>query len=241
MSEPAPVLRLCGLRKSFRSPEGDLQPIVDLEKFEIARAEQVALAGASGTGKTTLLHLIAGILEADAGTIEVAGADLSRMSESARDRHRARHIGYVFQTFLLLQGYSALENVLLAQMFGAGADEPRARALLERVGLRDRLRHRPAQLSVGQQQRVAVARALACSPDLVLADEPTGNLDPLRARDALGLLRDTCREQGAALLIVSHDRDVLASFERVHDLAKLNRASQGVPGTAHHVAAEGVR
>ncbi|TAJ24403.1 MAG: ABC transporter ATP-binding protein [Planctomycetota bacterium] len=226
MSVPAPVLRIQGLRKSFRTPDGETQPILELDSFELAPGEQVALAGASGTGKTTLLHVIAGILTADAGAIELAGADLARLSESARDRHRALHLGYVFQTFLLLQGYSALENVLLAQLFGAGADDARARALLERVGLGPRMHYRPAQLSVGQQQRVAVARALAGKPSLVLADEPTGNLDPARAKEALALLCDTCREQGAALLVVSHDRDVLASFARVHDLAELNRAGR---------------
>jgi putative ABC transport system ATP-binding protein len=232
MSAPAPALRIYGLRKAFRAPDGEFQPILELAAFEVRAGEQVALAGASGTGKTTLLHLIAGILTADAGAIELAGTDLTRLAESARDRHRALHLGYVFQTFLLLQGYSALENVLLAQMFGAGADESRARALLERVGLAERMHYRPAQLSVGQQQRVAVARALAGRPSLVLADEPTGNLDPARAKEALALLRDTCREQGAALLVVSHDRDVLASFERVHDLAELNRAGHAAVGGA---------
>ncbi|MBM3976680.1 MAG: ABC transporter ATP-binding protein [Planctomycetes bacterium] len=228
MSPSPHVLHLAGLRKSFRSPDGSVQPILDIDSFALAPGEQVALAGASGTGKTTLLHVIAGILTADSGVIELAGTDLARLSEAARDRHRALHLGYVFQTFLLLQGYSALENVLLAQMFGAGADERRARELLDRVGLGDRIHHRPAQLSVGQQQRVAVARALAGKPSLVLADEPTGSLDPTRARDALALLCDACREQGAALLVVSHDRDVLARFERVHDLAELNRAGRAV-------------
>lgn len=236
MAPSAPVLRIRELRKSFHAPDGEIQPILELATFELAPGEQVALAGASGTGKTTLLHVIAGILTADAGTIELAGTDLAQLSEGARDRHRALHLGYVFQTFLLLQGYSALENVLLAQMFGAGADGARARALLERVGLAERMHYRPAQLSVGQQQRVAVARALAGKPSLVLADEPTGNLDPTRAKEALALLRDTCREQNAALLVVSHDREVLASFERVHDLAELNRA-----GRADAAGARGAR
>src|SRR5690606_33803378 len=139
-------------------------------------------------------------------------------------RQRARKIGYIFQTFNLLQGLSVLENVLLGMAFGAGVDRSRARALLARVGLGDRLNHRPGQLSTGQQQRVAVARALANQPRLVLADEPTGSLDPANAREALALIRDVCREQAAALLLVSHDEQTLAGFETVIDIRELNRA-----------------
>jgi ABC-type lipoprotein export system ATPase subunit len=133
-------------------------------------------------------------------------------------------LGYVFQTFNLLQGYTALENVLLGMMFGAGRDNDYAKALLERVGLADRMHYRPRQLSVGQQQRVAVARALANKPKLVLADEPTGNLDHKHAREALELIREICGENGAALLLVSHDRDIIAQFDHVHEFADLNRA-----------------
>jgi ABC-type lipoprotein export system ATPase subunit len=138
----------------------------------------------------------------------------------------------VFQTFNLLQGFSALENVALGMMFGKGEDDGFARALLERVGLKDHLRHKPAQLSVGQQQRVAVARALANRPGLVLADEPTGNLDHVRSAEALKLIRELCRENGATLLLVSHDRGVLGQFERVEKLRELNRAGglRGVSG-----------
>jgi ABC-type lipoprotein export system ATPase subunit len=125
----------------------------------------------------------------------------------------------------LLQGYSALENVMLGMLFGPGIDRERARALLERVGLGHRLHYRPAQLSIGQQQRVAVARALANHPKLVLADEPTGNLDQRHAGEALALIREVCREQNAALLLVSHDPAVLSAFDRVEDLAQLNRAA----------------
>jgi putative ABC transport system ATP-binding protein len=128
----------------------------------------------------------------------------------------------VFQTFNLLEAYSALENVLLAMHFGGKVDEPLARQLLERVGLADRLEHRPSQLSVGQRQRVAVARALANRPSLVLADEPTGNLDPGNAGEALALIREVCDESGAALLLVSHDDSILAGFERREDLEKIN-------------------
>src|SRR5205814_992089 len=134
--------------------------------------------------------------------------------------------GYIFQTFNLLQGYTCLENVLLGMSFGAGADRAFAEQMLKRVGLSERLRHRPRQLSTGQQQRVAVARALANRPKLVLADEPTGNLDHKNSGEALALIRETCRELGAALLIVSHDREVLAQFENVQQLDKINQIPQ---------------
>jgi putative ABC transport system ATP-binding protein len=149
---------------------------------------------------------------------------MTKLSEAGRDRLRAQSIGYVFQTFNLLQGYTALENVLLGMMFGKGTDTARAQATLDRVGLTSRMGYRPRQLSVGQQQRVALARALANHPKLVLADEPTGNLDPHHAREALALVRDICRENGAALLLVSHDEGVLAQFERAVDFRDINVA-----------------
>jgi putative ABC transport system ATP-binding protein len=213
------------LKKSFRSPDGELMTIVDVAEFRLGNGEQIALRGMSGSGKTTLLNLIAGILTADTGRVFVAGREVTALSESQRDRVRAESIGYVFQTFNLLQGFTALENVMLGMMFGRGADAKVAAALLERVGLGARLHHKPRQLSVGQQQRVAVARALANHPRLVLADEPTGNLDPRHAREALALIRDVCHEQGAALLLVSHDQEALSKFSRIDELSHINRAA----------------
>jgi ABC-type lipoprotein export system ATPase subunit len=222
-------LEIEGLLKAYTNPDGGHQPVIDVPSFQLAEGEQIALRGGSGSGKTTLLNLIAGLLRPDAGRILLAGIDLVRLSESARDSHRARTLGYVFQTFHLLEGYDALENVLLGMAFGPGAEPARARELLRRVGLADRMRHRPRQLSVGQQQRVAVARALANRPKLVLADEPTGNLDPARAQEAIELIRECCREAGAALLCVSHDPAILQHFERVESMSAINRAGL-VPG-----------
>jgi ABC-type lipoprotein export system ATPase subunit len=218
------LLSIAALQKSFVSPDGERRMIVDVAAFELAAGQQLALRGESGSGKTTFLHLIAGILAADRGSIRLAGVDLTALSESRRDRARAQSIGYIFQTFNLLQGYSCLENVLLGMSFGPGADSARAVAMLERVGLGHRLHHYPRQLSTGQQQRVAVARALANRPKLVLADEPTGNLDHKNGREALALIRETCRENGAALLLVSHDPQVLAAFEEMQDFGALNLA-----------------
>jgi ABC-type lipoprotein export system ATPase subunit len=220
-----PLLEISQLKKSFTAPDGGRHTVVDIEEFTLPEKAQVALAGESGSGKTTFLNLVAGILKPDSGTIRLAGEEMSALSEAQRDRLRARRIGYIFQTFNLLQGHTVLENVLLGMAFGAGEDRARAEALLKRVGLEQRLHHKPRQLSVGQQQRVAVARALANRPQLVLADEPTGNLDHANARAALALIREACAENGAALLLVSHDREVLGQFESVQDLAKLNRAA----------------
>jgi len=218
------ALAVEGLRKAYVAPDGERMPILDVAELRLAEGAQVALRGRSGSGKTTLLNLIAGVLRADAGRITVAGFEITALPEAGRDRVRADCLGYVFQTFNLLQGLTALENVLLPMMLRGGGDRARAAALLERVGMKDRLAYRPRQLSVGQQQRVAVARALANRPKLVLADEPTGNLDEQHAGEALRLLRDVCRENGAALLVVSHDARVLGQFERVLDLKELNRA-----------------
>ena len=222
------ILIVQHLIKRYRSPDGVEAAVVDVPRFSLDAGQHVALRGASGSGKTTFLNLIAGILRADSGEISVSGESTTGRSEAGRDLVRARHIGYVFQTFNLLQGYTALENVLLGMMFGPGPDPQFARTLLDRVGLRDRANYRPRQLSVGQQQRVALARAVANRPRLVLADEPTGNLDPHHATESLRTMRELCAETGAALLLVSHDPIVLEQFDDVREFSEINRAAVGV-------------
>jgi putative ABC transport system ATP-binding protein len=219
-----PLLEISQLRKSFVAPDGATHAIIDVPAFTLEEKAQVALSGESGLGKTTFLHLIAGILNPDAGSIKLAGREVANLPEAQRDRLRAMTVGYIFQTFNLLPAFTCLENVLLGMSFGRGAERPFAEALLRRVGLGHRLDHYPRQLSTGQQQRVAVGRALANRPRLVLADEPTGNLDHANGRAALRLIRETCAENGAALLLVSHDPEVLAQFENVVELSKINRA-----------------
>ncbi len=218
------LLSIKNLKKSFLASDGSNQKVVDVSSFSMESGQQIALSGTSGSGKTTLLNLIAGIMQPDEGQIELSGWSMSGSSEAVRDRLRAQMVGYIFQTFNLLQGYTCLENVLLGMSFGGTLDENRAVELLEHVGLGQRLDYYPRQLSTGQQQRVAVARALANSPKLVLADEPTGNLDPENAAEALYLIRQTCREHGAALLLVSHDKAVLDQFEDARDLSDINQA-----------------
>lgn len=228
------LLEINNLKKHFYAPDGGRQSVVDIGYFVLGQEGQIALEGGSGSGKTTFLNLIAGILKANSGSIVLNGTDLSELNESKRDRIRARQIGYIFQTFNLLQGYTALENVVLGMAFGAGVDEEYALLLLERVGLQTRAGYRTNQLSVGQQQRVAVARALANRPKLVLADEPTGNLDRRNAAESLDLIREVCSENNAALLLVSHDPEILSKFETVEDFEALNQMNGNANGQQKH-------
>lgn len=217
------MLKIEQLKKSFRLPEGGKLPILDVPSYSLAAGEQVVLIGESGSGKTTLLHAIAGLLSIDGGSIEIDGIDTTKLSEQGRDRVRAAKLGYVFQTFNLLPGFTALENVRLGMTFASGKhDINRAKDLLARVGLQDRMHHKPAALSVGQQQRVAVARALANQPKLLLADEPTANIDPSNQQMIIDLIRRCCEDDQIALLLVSHSMQVANQFSRIDRLETVN-------------------
>ena len=206
-------------------------PVLNVPHWELEPNEQAAVSGPSGSGKSTFLNVLAGLLIPQNGRVEVCGQDLTCMGEAHRDRFRARHIGYIFQTFNLLQGYTAMENVLLGATFSQqAADRPRIRALLERVGLGHRLHHLPAHMSIGEQQRVAIARALAKRPELILADEPTGSLDPGHTREIVHLLRDACRDERCSLVVVSHESTVVGAFERRDDFLSVNRAFASTGG-----------
>jgi putative ABC transport system ATP-binding protein len=186
--------------------------------FEVERGEFVRLSGPSGSGKTTLLNLIAGLDRPDQGEIIVAGIDVARLSVSGASKYRAEQVGMVFQSYNLIPQLTALENVLLPMIALRRADQRRARQLLGLVGLADRGDHNPAQLSGGEQQRVAVARALANDPALVLADEPTGNLDGESADSVMGLLTSAVRDRGRTLLLVSHEYQKMCSVDRFLEL-----------------------
>ncbi len=217
------MLQLRQVKKSYAEPDGGRLPILDIPLFEVKDCEQMVLIGKSGCGKTTLLHTIAGITRADSGEIAIDGIDIARLSEAGVDRVRASKIGYVFQTFNLLAGFTALENVLLGMTFGrTRQDVGRARQLLDRVGLSHRTHHKPAALSVGEQQRVAVARALANKPSLLLADEPTANIDPRNQQKIVDLIRETCREENVSLVMVTHSPEVAGQFNRVDKLEEIN-------------------
>ncbi len=218
-------LVLDSVRKTYREPDGSRFEVLNIDRFELRDGEQVVLVGSSGGGKTTLLNIIAGISSPDSGRVEVDGIDITTLPEVHRDRLRAQRIGFVFQTFNLLPAFTALENVLLGMSFsGRGADQKRAKDLLARVGLSHRLTHRPSHLSVGEQQRVAVARALANSPSLLLADEPTANVDVANQDKILTLIRDACTEHNVSLLMVTHAPEVAGQFDRVEKLQEFNKA-----------------
>lgn len=224
------MLFIDGLKKSYLEPDGTRLPILDIPRFEVAAGAQVVIRGQSGCGKTTLLHAIAGLVHVDEGRIEVDQVDVTQLGEGARDRFRAQRIGYIFQTFNLLAGFSALENVLLGMTFtGQRRDVQRARALLDRVGLAHRLSHRPAALSVGEQQRVAVARALVNRPSVLLADEPTANVDPGNQQHVIDLVRQTCADEQVSLLLVTHAAEVAEQFDRVEQLDQINQVAAVAP------------
>jgi ABC-type lipoprotein export system ATPase subunit len=220
-----PLLSIEKLKKSFIEPNGHVLPVLDVPRYQLEPGEQAAMIGKSGCGKTTLLHIIAGITSSDSGSITLDGIEITKRSEPIRDRIRADKVGYVFQTFNLLPGFSAYENVLLGMTFGPGKRNPsRAAHLLDRVGLSHRASHKPSALSVGEQQRVAIARALANRPKLILADEPTANVDPANQQAMIELIRTTCTEEGAALILVTHAMEVADQFPRRDKLEELNLA-----------------
>ncbi len=220
------MIRLRDVQKSYRQgPRSVLACAVDA--LDIAAGEQVALVGRSGTGKTTLLHILAGLLRPDQGEVEVVGKRIDQLGEAACDRHRGRHIGMVYQTFNLLQPFTALENVLLGALFGRGAGgdaKARAEALLGKVGLGDRAHHRPSELSVGQVQRVAICRALINDPELILMDEPLGNQDKATGTQVLDLLLQMASDGGKTVVMVTHDPESAKRMQRTVDLASLRPA-----------------
>ena len=211
-----PLVDAVGLVKSYAAAGGPLAVLRSLD-LQVEPGEMVAIVGASGVGKSTLLHVLGGLDTFEAGTVRIGDAVIDRMDDDARVVFRNRHVGFVFQFHHLLPEFTALENVEMP-LFLAGrpAAERRARAaaLLERVGLSARQEHRPGALSGGEQQRVAVARALVCQPSLLLADEPTGNLDETTASDLQRLIRDMHREASLTSIIVTHNPTFAASCDR---------------------------
>jgi putative ABC transport system ATP-binding protein len=197
-----------------------------VKQLDLEDGRRVCLVGGSGSGKTTLLHVLAGIVTPTKGEVRYGDVDITKLAEAERDRFRAKNVGYVFQSFNLLQGLSALENVAIAGTFGGqGGHEARDRAakLLDRVGLSHRKDARPGTMSVGEQQRVGIARALVNRPKVVLADEPTASLDDERADEVLALLEEVVKEEKATLVLVTHEQRVRERFDDVLDLKELGR------------------
>ncbi|MDO4689230.1 MAG: ABC transporter ATP-binding protein [Plesiomonas sp.] len=209
-----PIIVVRGLGKSVRLGQETLTILEGID-LQVNSGETVALVGASGSGKSTLLGLLAGLDLPSVGSISILGQSLTELDEEGRAKLRAEQIGFVFQSFLLLPTMTALENVMLpAELRGETDCQPRARSLLESVGLGDRLNHLPPRLSGGEQQRVAIARAFMTRPRLLLADEPTGNLDSKTGEKVIELLFALNREHGTTLVVVTHDRELASRCQR---------------------------
>jgi len=209
------VLEARSLRKDVPSPEGRLTILADID-LEVAEGETVAITGASGAGKSTLLALLAGLDEPSEGTVWLEGIELSALDEDGRAAARAKHVGFVFQSFHLIPSLTAIENVMLPLELAGRADaRPAAREVLSQVGLESRLGHYPRQLSGGEQQRVAIARAFVTHPAVLFADEPTGNLDTTTGARVIQLLFELNQATGTTLVLVTHDQEIAGRCDRV--------------------------
>jgi ABC-type lipoprotein export system ATPase subunit len=203
--------------KTYRRGQKQITALAEVS-FDMSQGELALFVGPSGSGKTTLLNLVAALDRPDRGKIIVGELEITSLSRSTAARYRNERVGFIFQSYNLLPQLTALENILLPMLPNRRSDHRRAMELLDAVGLSDRSSHRPAELSGGEQQRVAIARALANDPALILADEPTGNLDDDNARNIAELLSRTCRERHKTLILVTHDRQMIRPVDRVFDM-----------------------
>jgi putative ABC transport system ATP-binding protein len=220
MEQAELAIRAVALTRTFEVGETTVEALRSIS-MEVPKGQFVAMVGSSGSGKSTFLNLVGGLDRPTDGELWVNGVELSTSKEKALTEHRRRRVGFVFQSFNLLPRLTALENVALPLMFVGVSEKERleqARDLLTRVGLEGRMDHRPTQLSGGEQQRVAIARALVSRPAIILADEPTGNIDSATGREIMDLLRHLNRDQGVTLLLVTHDLEAAAFADRVIQL-----------------------
>ncbi|MBS1494069.1 MAG: ABC transporter ATP-binding protein [Bacteroidetes bacterium] len=219
------MLKIQNLRKTFKNADAEVSDVINIPDFSLQENFQLAVSGKSGSGKSTFLNLIAGIISQDNGEIFFNDEKISSLSESKRDAFRSKNIGYIFQTFNLLQGFTAIENVMLGMMFANNHDRNKAEVLLNKVGLAKKMNNKPSELSVGEQQRVAIARAVANSPKLILADEPTANLDAKNGELAIDLIKNICEENKISLLLVSHEADIINKFENKINFEDINKTA----------------
>jgi putative ABC transport system ATP-binding protein len=213
-SAPALALDVRGVRKVVADSGGPLTILHEVD-LQVARGESLAIVGASGSGKSTLLSLLAGLDTPSDGDVLLCGQSLFSMGEDQRAAHRARHVGFVFQSFQLIGHLSALENVMLPlELMGDHDARAKAQAMLGRVGLAERINHKPVLLSGGEQQRVALARAFVVGPEVLMADEPTGSLDHATGQAVMDLMFALNRENGTTLILVTHDPQIAARCDR---------------------------
>ncbi len=206
------------LHRSYSIGKKTIEVLHGLD-IDIAKGEKVFLCGPSGAGKTTLMYTLAGLETPQAGQVIIAGEDIYALHTTARSRFRNKHMGFIFQNYLLMPELTALENASLSSSIGGKANADYVKALMERVGLGDRLDHLPGELSGGEQQRVAIARALANNPSIIFADEPTGNLDSRNGDEVLKLLFDLASEDDKTLVIVTHDQHIAQRGDRIITIA----------------------
>jgi len=209
------ILKIAGLEKTYSSGNKQLTVLHNIS-FDVAQGQTFSIVGPSGSGKTTLLGLCAGLDQPNAGSVELCGQDLNRLNEDQRAQLRNKEVGFIFQNFQLLPTLTALENVSVPlELQGAKEATKKSRALLEKVGLGDRVHHYPSQLSGGEQQRVALARAFANAPSILFADEPTGNLDEETGEKVIQLLLDLNTEKGTTLVIITHDLELANRTQQI--------------------------
>jgi Predicted ABC-type transport system involved in lysophospholipase L1 biosynthesis, ATPase component len=209
-----PIVRIEHVYKHITDSTGTLEILRDIH-FDVNAQNSIAIVGASGSGKSTLLGIIAGLDHPSKGAVHLAGQDIFMLDEDARAAYRARHVGFVFQNFQLLPNLNALENVMLPlELSNTPTPQEKAKTMLERVGLGERLLHYPKVLSGGEQQRVALARAFVVEPEILLADEPTGSLDFATGEKVMDLMMQLNREQGTTLILVTHDRNLAARCQQ---------------------------
>jgi len=229
MNDSERVMEATGVERSFRQGPIDLQVLQGVN-LSVRAGERLAIIGASGSGKTTLLQILGGLDRPTAGRVKIAGSDIHALDEKSRGELRNRTLGFIYQFHHLLPEFSALENVampLLVRRVPRQEAENSARTILQRVGLGERLIHRPHELSGGERQRAAVARALVTNPRIVLADEPTGNLDGGNAESVFALMLELNRELATSLIVVTHDRRLAARMDRILELDRGNLVERG--------------
>ena len=227
---PIPALRIQNVSFAYsrqRPRSGDMPWSIEIGNIALERGKQMLMTADSGGGKSTILHLIAGLIEPEKGVIEIGGTAINELRGADRDKFRGKNIGMIFQSFNLLPGFTALENVMAAMLMSGFPNyqfKPKAHALLDRLQIKHHAQ-KVETMSMGQQQRVAVARALVCDPILVIADEPTASLDPTNGNVCMDLIQNLCDEKGAALLCVSHDPGMAVRFDRRVKLEDLRPAT----------------
>ncbi|HMS65697.1 MAG TPA: ABC transporter ATP-binding protein [Ignavibacteria bacterium] len=216
------MLNIKNLKKTFTNSAKEVFEVINIPEFSLDGNEILAITGDSGSGKTTFLNLISGIVDSDSGEIIIDQTDITKLPGSKKDLFRAKNTGYIFQTFNLLQGFTALENVMLGMMFSGKADKKISETALSKVGLSDKFNSKPSELSVGEQQRVAIARSIVNSPKILLADEPTANLDPVNSDSVIKIIRSLCEENKISLILVSHELDIVSKFQNVRKFSEIN-------------------